>query len=208
MTLARRLYSQFRQLIREGAMFLVVGGAGLVITNAVYSLLRHYSVGPVTATTVATVIAMLVTYLGNRYWSFRHRERTGMAREGVLFVVLNGIGLLIQDAVVAFGAYALGYQHGHKIQQLITLNVGIAIATVFRFWSYRKWVWGAPVDAVPAAVAAVSPVPPEDPGALEPDTVSLYPNGRGSTAMGSHGVNGNGGRAALNGHDPRAANQR
>ena len=96
MTLVRRLYGQFRHLIHEGAKFLVVGGIGVVITNAVYGLARHFGMGPISSTIVATLVAMIVTYAGNRYWSFSHRERAGVAREGVLFIVLNGIGLLIR----------------------------------------------------------------------------------------------------------------
>lgn len=198
MTLVRRLYLQFRHLIDEGAKFLVVGGIGLIITNGVYSLMRHYDAGPVTSTTVATIVATVFTYVGNRYWSFRHRERTGVAREGGMFLVLNGVGLLIQDAVVGFGAYVLGFQHGHRIEQLITLNVGIAIATVFRFWSYRRWVWAAPAEpAGPAAESAVMPVPP-------PPPAGQFINGlEGSGLVDGSGYvpEGNGRSSHVNGHD-------
>ena len=52
-------------------------------------------------------LATVVTFLGNRYWAFRHRERIGMGRETVLFFVFNGIGLLIQLACVAIVADGL-----------------------------------------------------------------------------------------------------
>lgn len=45
--------------------------------------------------------------MGNRYWSFRTRQRTGVVHELIVFAVLNGIGLLIQDAAVAFNYYVL-----------------------------------------------------------------------------------------------------
>ncbi len=220
MTLVRRLYGQFRHLIHEGAKFLVVGGIGVVITNAVYSLARHYGMGPITATTVATIVAMVLTYAGNRYWSFAHRERAGVAREGLMFIVLNGIGLLIQDAVVAFGAYALGFKHGHKIEQLIMLNLGIGIATVFRFWSYRKWVWAAPADGTPVPAVQVAQPGPAAPAAAVGQPEQLVPgdgavsgnghaSGNGHVRMLSNGNgNGSGGHAAVNGHDPHAANRR
>jgi hypothetical protein len=81
-----------------------------------------------------------------------------VAREGVIFFVLNGIGLLIQDAVVAFNFYILGYGH-NKAAEFIALNVGIAIATLFRFWSYRKWVWAAPADGAGAGADGRQPRP-------------------------------------------------
>jgi putative flippase GtrA len=150
-TIARTLYERFRQLIHEFAKFGVVGVAGLLITNGVYDLLyNHLGVGPVKSTTIATVIAVIVTYLGNRYWSFRHRHRPGVMREAVIFFVLNGIGLLIQDGAVAFNYYVLGLGH-NKLAGFLALNFGIAVATVFRFWSYRQFVWLAPPPAAPAA---------------------------------------------------------
>jgi putative flippase GtrA len=168
----RGLYERFRQLIHEAAKFGVVGVIGLVVTNVGYGLLHNsLGMGPVTATTIATIVAMVVTYFGNRYWSFRHRERTNVAREGVIFFVLNGIGLLIQDAVVAFNYYLLGFGH-NKAAEFIALNAGIALATLFRFWSYRKWVWHAP--APPAGDAAGSGQPPASP----PPSASPPPTGR------------------------------
>src|SRR6516162_11553827 len=136
---------RFRQIIHEFAKFGIIGVIGLAITNIGYALFHSHGFGPVTSTTIATIIATIVAYIGNRYWSFRHRERTSVPREGTIFFVLNGIGLLIQDAVVAFNSYVLHLEH-HKLAEFVALNVGIAIATLFRFWSYRKYVWAAPAD--------------------------------------------------------------
>jgi putative flippase GtrA len=142
-TFARAQYERLRQLISEFAKFAVIGVTGVFITNAVYGLLNlHLRVGPVTSATIATVIAAIATYLGNRYWSFRSRQRTGVAREVIVFAVLNGVGLLIQDATVAFNSYLLHLEH-NSTAAFIALNSGIALATLFRFWSYRRFVWVA-----------------------------------------------------------------
>jgi putative flippase GtrA len=145
-TVVRGLYVRFRQIIHEFAKFGIIGVIGLTITNIGYVLMHSHGVGPVTSTTIATIIATIVAYIGNRYWSFRHRERTSVPREGTIFFVLNGIGLLIQDTVVAFNSYALHKEHD-KVAEFLALNAGIALATVFRFWSYRKFVWAAPAGA-------------------------------------------------------------
>jgi putative flippase GtrA len=121
----------------------VVGIAGVFVTNAVYdALYLHLGVGPVTSTTVATIVAAIGTYLGNRYWSFRARERTGVVRELVIFAVLNGVALLLQDATVAANYYLL-HLGRDKLAVFVALNFGIALATLFRFWSYRRFVWNA-----------------------------------------------------------------
>jgi putative flippase GtrA len=149
-SVARALYARFQVLIHEFAKFGIIGVIGLVITNGGYYLMRGNGVGPITSTTIPTIVATIVAYLGNRYWSFRHRERTGVGRETVVFFVLNGIGLLIQDAAVGFNSYVLDLKHDW-LAGFIALNFGIALATLFRFWSYRKWVWVAPADGEVAA---------------------------------------------------------
>ena len=64
--------------------------------------------------------------------------------------MLNGIGLLIQDAAVGFNYYLLHLGH-NKLAGLVALNAGIALATVFRFWSYRRFVWVRPAGRSPSA---------------------------------------------------------
>jgi putative flippase GtrA len=137
-------YGRFGRLGGEFAKFAVIGITGVFITNAAYDLLFiHLGAGPVTSTTIATAVAAIATYLGNRYWSFRTRHRTGIVREIIVFAVLNGIGLLIQDATVGFNYYVLGLGR-NEMAGLVALNAGIALATLFRFWSYRQFVWVTP----------------------------------------------------------------
>ena len=143
MNSVRGLYERFRQLIHEGARFGVVGGIGFVITDGGTNLLESsFHTGWLKANAIATVAAMIVTYLGSRYWTFRHRERGGMGRETVLFFMLNGLGLGIQLACLGIAKYALGMTG--KFSLNVALLLGIGLGTLFRFWSYRKWVWIAP----------------------------------------------------------------
>ena len=134
------LYQRFRHVIHEGAKFLIVGAVGIGITNLVFIPLHGpLGLGPLTSVTIATIVATVVTFLGNRYWSFRHRAGAGTAKEGVTFFLLNGVGLLIQYAVLGFSNYALGLTT--RLENVIAVNLGIGIGTFFRFWSYRRWVW-------------------------------------------------------------------
>jgi putative flippase GtrA len=136
-------YRRFRHIIHEGGKFLIVGGIGIGVTNLVFIPLHGpLGLGPLTSVTIATVVATIVTFLGNRHWSFRHREGAGTAKEGATFFMLNGVGLLIQYTVLGFSNYALGLTT--KLENVIALNLGIALGTLFRFWSYRKWVWVPP----------------------------------------------------------------
>jgi putative flippase GtrA len=144
----RGLYERFRQLIHEGFKFGVVGGIGFLITDGGTNALQSPLHGWLKANVIATLAATVVTYLGSRYWTFRHRERGGTGRETILFLVLNAVGLGIQLACLGFANYALGLTD--KFSSNVALFLGICLGTLFRFWSYRKWVWIAPA-AGPAA---------------------------------------------------------
>jgi len=152
----RNLYERFRLLIHEGAKFGIIGAIGVVIYNLVNSWV-HFGLGsgPLTAATVAVIVTTIISYLANRYWSFRHRERSSVPRETVMFFALNGVGLLIQWAVVGFAYYGLG--DTSKLGNFIANNVGIVLGTLFRFWAYRKWVWTAP-ESAPEGHEALEPV--------------------------------------------------
>lgn len=138
------LYERFRHLIHEGAKFLVIGAVGTVVTFGVANSLQ--SIGNYKAVTIATILATVVTYLGNRYWTFRDRQNQSTGRETVIFLVLNGVGLLIYYGCIWL-MYDLPGLKG-KLWYNAALVVGTGLGTLFRFWSYRKWVWMAPETPV------------------------------------------------------------
>jgi putative flippase GtrA len=156
------LYGRFRHLIHEGGKFLVVGGVGTVVTFGLANALN--GMGKYKAVTVATIVATIVTFIGNRYWTFRHREGQSNTRDTVMFFILNGVGLLIYYACFWLIQDAAGLKA--KIWYNVALVVGTGLGTLFRFWSYRKWVWtapGAPGAELGASLGG-SPVdpPPEE----------------------------------------------
>jgi putative flippase GtrA len=133
----RRLYARFRQLIHEGFKFLVIGAVGFIVTFGVANAL--HPIGKYKAITIATILATAITYLGNRYWTFRHREGKGTTRDSTMFFVLNGVGLLIYYGCIGLIDLA---DLGHSVAWYnLALVVGTGLGTLFRFWSYRKWIW-------------------------------------------------------------------
>jgi putative flippase GtrA len=138
-----RLYQRFRQQVHEGAKFGIVGLAGVVIVLAGADGLHFgLGLGDFTSVTIANIVATVVSFLGNRYWSFRDRHGGGARAETIMFFVLNAVGLLIQYACLALVTDLLGLS-GRLWYTLANL-LGIAIGTLFRFWSYRKWIWVSP----------------------------------------------------------------
>ena len=105
--------------------------------------------GWLAAKTISTVVAATFAYAGNRMWTFRHRANAGLAREYLLFFALNAVGLLIALLVIGFTEYSLG-MHG-QLAFNVAQVAGTGIATVFRYWAYKKWVF------LPAERPAVEP---------------------------------------------------
>lgn len=149
MQAVRSLYDRFQVLIHELAKFGVVGAVCLVIDLGIfYALHNRAKVGPLTSTFASTVVAASAAYAGNRLWSFRHRANSGLRRELSLFMALNAMGLVVQEAVVGFVFYVLG---AHSAALPAKLG-GIFLGTLFRFWAYKRWVFlHRPAAAEPAA---------------------------------------------------------
>jgi putative flippase GtrA len=196
-SLVGRLYQRFRHLIHEFAKFGIIGGIGFLVTEGVFNLLIHENASSFIANAVATMVAAAVTFVGNRHWTFRHRERTGMGRETAVFFALNAVGVGIQQACLLSAQAEFG-RHD-KLTLNVAFLVGVGLATLFRFWSYRKFVWLAQA-AGPAGPPDVGPVSPRGPlaggyEARQPVLVPLEPMprpvpGRGGAERNGQGRNG------------------
>jgi putative flippase GtrA len=150
------LYDRVRHLMPELAKFGVVGGIGAVIDLGGAAVLHgSYHEGALTAKAISISVATVVTYVGSRFWTFRHRENQALHRETLLFFALNVVGLLIAEAVIGCTTYVLGFK-GAVAYNLASL-IGTGLGTVFRYFAYRKWVFLAPA-APPVPAAAQQPV--------------------------------------------------
>jgi putative flippase GtrA len=161
--LVRFLPERWQKLAHELVKFCLVGGANTIIDFIVWNLLLP--VGSLKAKVASTIVATTSSYFMNRHWTFRHRDRSSLRREYVLFFGLNLVGLGIQLAVLAAASYGLGYHHADPDSRLplnIANAVGIGVAMVFRFWAYRTFVFTANTPesvAVAAAEAVADAVP-------------------------------------------------
>jgi putative flippase GtrA len=141
----RGLYDRFSHLIHELGKFGAVGMVAFTFDIVIFNVLRAADVEPLTSATISMVIAATVAFIGNRFWTWRDRERSGLRREYTLYFVFNAIGLLIALACLAISTYGLG-----SIWPVFTTPlaeniskqfIGTALGTTFRFWSYRNIVF-------------------------------------------------------------------
>jgi putative flippase GtrA len=156
----RGWYRRWRTTIGEVWRFGIVGAANVVVNFVVFNALALtlFPGGELKANIVATAVATTTSYLMNRGWTFRHRKTSRIPREYVLFFVFNAAGLAIELGVMGAAKYGLG------LTTLWALNLakaaGLGLGTVFRFWTYRSFVF-AGQSAPPAGTAA--PVPRAQP---------------------------------------------
>ncbi|MEU9730457.1 GtrA family protein [Streptomyces sp. NPDC048002] len=131
-----------RRLAREAAKFGAVGGAGLLVNLGVFNLVRHLTdLQVVRASVIATVVAIAFNYVGFRYFTYRDRDKTRRTKELTLFLLFSGVGLVIENGVLYAATY--GFHWDTPVQSNVFKFLGIGIATLFRFWSYRTWVFRA-----------------------------------------------------------------
>jgi putative flippase GtrA len=158
MTVIRAAYAKWRHLVHELAKFGIVGVVAYLVDLGISNWLHlGLGVGPITSKTVSTVIATVVSYAGNRHWSFAHRAHSGAGRELTGFTVINAIGLVITLACVALARYGLGLKGGLAFNISGNL-IGTGLATVFRFWAYKKFVFLHPEVAAARGLGGAVPV--------------------------------------------------
>ncbi|UUY48145.1 GtrA family protein [Streptomyces yangpuensis] len=156
-----------RGLVREVAKFGAVGGLGVLVNLGVFNLIRHTTdLQVVRASVIATVVAIATNYLGFRYYAYRDRAQSGRTREMALFAGFSAIGLVIENGVLYTATYGFGWDG--PLASNVFKFIGIGTATVFRFWSYRTWVFKALPPVAPPAGGAGKPVTDPAP-ALRPE---------------------------------------
>jgi putative flippase GtrA len=144
----RHLYATFRHLIHEIARFGIIGAISYVFTVLVSNWLRYGrpGLGPLTSLGIAMIIAATFSYFANRHWTWRHKARTGVSREYGLFLALSVIGFGITEIPLAISEYVLGL-HSRLAYNISGNLIGTALGMVWRFWSFKRWVFIEPEPA-------------------------------------------------------------
>lgn len=130
----------------SGVKFLVVGGTATVVTIVLFNLLAHggsappLAAHPVTAYAIAMVVGLAVNYLGNRFWAFEPGPATGVWRQILTFLAVNGVAFAIPALCLACSRYVLGLDS--VLADNVSANVvGLVLATLTRWLLYRRVVF-------------------------------------------------------------------
>lgn len=150
--------------LRRGAAFLVVGGVAFLVDALTFNLLAFGFTGtrgplydlPLVAKSAAILLATVVTYVGNRYWTFGARTIRPRFSRYVVFVLLNVVAIGIQLGCLAFSRYVLGLE-GIVADNISGTLIGQALATLFRYFTYDRWVFAHEPDADDEPAATPEP---------------------------------------------------
>lgn len=129
--------------LAEVGRFAVTGLAAYATDVAVFNvLLLGADVPSAPAKIASSVVAIAVAFVGSRWFTWRHRPRTHVGREYALFLVFSALAAGIQLACLLVARHVLGLTS--PLADNISGNVvGMALATLFRFWTFRTFVFPA-----------------------------------------------------------------
>ena len=136
-----------RSRLLEMTRFLAVGGVAFVVDLGLFNLLRF---GPgelmlhkvLTAKVLSVAVATLVSWVGNRHWTFADHRTAQRGRELTLYAVINVLGVLIQVGALALSHYVLGLHT--PLADNVSTVLGIALGTIFRYVGYKRFVFITP----------------------------------------------------------------
>jgi putative flippase GtrA len=132
--------------------FAVVGVIGAVIDFGVMNLLTQVAGMPlVPAGTISFVCAIISNFIWNRYWTYPDSRSRPIARQLVMFFVVNVAGVAIRIPILYFveplmikllnntqlrGALSLGF-----LAKNLTLALAVGIVMLWNFFVNRYWTY-------------------------------------------------------------------
>lgn len=134
-----------KQLRTELLKFGGVGAIAYVVSVGGFNLLVHFGSAPlaekpVLASLMAGLASVVVAYIGNRYWTWRHRPKNGTRKEILIFFLVNLAGIGISALCLGISRYVLDL-HSPLSDNISANIIGVGLGTIFRFVGYRTWVF-------------------------------------------------------------------
>lgn len=149
--MVERAHALWELFVKELAKFGLVGAAAFLINFVLVWLLMHtplFATSHIKAKAVATVVAIIFSWVANRLWTFRDKRQENKKKEAIQFAIANGIGLAIEMGCLGVSIYIL-----HLTSPLASLIsgtiIGTILGTVFRYFAYRFWVFSTKLDQDP-----------------------------------------------------------
>lgn len=122
-----------------------VGAIAYLVGVGGFNLLVHIPNAPladkpISASLISGTFAILVAYIGNRHWTWRHRPKNSLKREVIIFFAVNVVGLGFSALSLGISRYVFDL-HSALSDNISANIIGVGLGTLFRFFGYRRWVF-------------------------------------------------------------------
>lgn len=123
---------------KEVGVFIIVGVLAVVIDFGLFNGLMALGWSVWSANAVALFTSMTFAFIGNYKWTFAHREVKSLLHAYSAFAGINLATVVFIEVVVVLVDYLL---EPGAFWLNVVKAVATAIATVVRFFAYKKWVF-------------------------------------------------------------------
>ncbi len=127
--------NHFSEIIRFG----ISGIAGFIVDAGIVAILTQgFRLGPIAAQAIAFTVAVTVTWLINRHWTFAEHASKRWLHEWARYVAANSVGAVVNNGVYAM--LTLTWELFYKIP-ILAVAVGALAGMSFNFMSSKKFIF-------------------------------------------------------------------
>jgi putative flippase GtrA len=132
--------------------FTVVGAIGAVIDFGIMNLLTHLFYMPLTeAGTISFLCAILSNFLWNRFWTYPDSRSRPIARQLIMFFIVNLAGLAIRLPILKFLEPPIRQMFVQMALNIplkaeflgknLTLMIAVSVVMLWNFFVNRYWTY-------------------------------------------------------------------
>jgi putative flippase GtrA len=122
----------------EIILFSLAGVTGFLVDAGIVWTFTREGVDPITAQAIAFTVAVTVTWLLNRRFTFAHHASPNWLREWLHYVVANSIGAVVNNAVYVLLVLSIAL---FSREPVLAVVAGSLAGLVFNFTASRAWVF-------------------------------------------------------------------
>ena len=122
----------------EIALFSLVGAAGFVVDAAIVWVLTSGGANTIIAQAIAFAVAVTVTWLLNRQFTFAQHASPNRLREWMHYAAANSIGAVVNNGVYVLLVLMVAM---FTKEPVLAVAAGSLAGLVFNFTASRAWVF-------------------------------------------------------------------
>ena len=122
----------------EIALFSLVGAAGFVVDAAIVWALTSSGANAIIAQAIAFAVAVTVTWLLNRQFTFAQHASPNRLREWMHYVAANSLGAVVNNGVYVLLVLTVAM---FSKEPVLAVAAGSLAGLVFNFTASRAWVF-------------------------------------------------------------------